>query len=137
MSCGFDVQLHFKSIFLSSLYEAYFRYTTQKKHLQKLIGVGGANVLIVVDLILFNIGFRILCRVLRNAGMCIYGVQIQIGLLVNRRIRFLARHVTFKLSNLNAGLGVLILMCICGAFKTPCLMVIYITSHISLNSAAV
>lgn len=108
-----------------------------KKHFQKLIGVGGASVLIVVDLIQFSIGFRTLCRVHRNAGMCIYGVQIQIWLLVNRRIRFLARNVTFKLSNLITGLGVLILMCICGAFKTPCLMVIYVTSHILLNNAAV
>lgn len=108
-----------------------------KKYFQKLVGVGGANVLIVVDLIQLNIGFRTLCRVHRNAGLCNYGVQIQVWLFVNRRIRFLARNVTFKLSNLNAGLGVLILMCICGAFKTPCLMVICITSHISLNNAAV
>jgi len=49
-----------------------------KKYFQKLIGVGGVNVLIVVDLIQFNIGFRTLCRVHRNAGMRIYGVQIQI-----------------------------------------------------------
>lgn len=74
---GLMLQLHFKSIFISSLYEAYFRYTTQKRF-QKLFGVGGASVLIVVDLIQFNIGFRTLCRVHRNAGMCIYGEQIQI-----------------------------------------------------------
>jgi len=71
------LQLHFKSIFFGCLYEAYFRYTTQK-HFQKLIGVGGANVLSVVDLIQFNIGFGTLYRVHRNTGMRIYGVQIQI-----------------------------------------------------------
>ena len=49
-----------------------------KKHFKELIGVGGASVLIVVDLIQFNTRFRTLCRVHRNAGMCIYGVQIQI-----------------------------------------------------------
>jgi hypothetical protein len=65
----------------------------------------------------------------------IYGVQIHIYLHVNMRIRFFARYFVFKISNLNTGLGVLILMCICGALKTPCFMIIYITSHIFLDNA--